>query len=170
MVLSPAGPTQLVVQIDEKNLRYLSLGQRALGSADAYPGRRFPAELVYINPGVDATRGSVAVKLNVPSPPDYLRQDMTVSVDIEVARLPHALSLVPEAIRDSASAAPWVMLVAEGRALKRRVKLGVRGDSRVEILDGLAEGDTVLRATGNTVAEGARVRPFAAPAAPGRGR
>jgi HlyD family secretion protein len=62
------------------------------------------------------------------------------------------------------------MLVAEGRALKRRVKLGVRGDSRVEILDGLAEGDTVLRATGNTVAEGARVRPFAAPAAPGRGR
>ena len=170
MVLSPAGPTQLVVQIDEKNLRYLSLGQRAIGSADAYPGKRFPAELAYINPGVDATRGSVAVKLNVPSPPDYLRQDMTVSVDIEVARLANALSLVPEAIRDAAGAAPWVMAVAEGRALKRRVKLGVRGDARVEILDGLVEGDLVLRATGNTVPEGARVRPLAATSSPVRGK
>lgn len=163
MVLSPAGPTQLVVQIDEKNLRYLSLGQHAISSADAYPGKRFPVELVYINPGVDATRGSVAVKLNVPAPPDYLRQDMTVSVDIEVARVPNALSLVPEAIRDAAGAAPWVMRVADGRAMKRRVKLGVRGDKRVEILQGLVEGDLVLRATGNTIAEGARVRPIAMP-------
>lgn len=163
MVLSPAGPTQLIVQIDEKNLRYLSLGQRAIGSADAYPGKRFPVELVYINPGVDATRGSVAVKLNVPAPPDYLRQDMTVSVDIEVARIANALSLAPEAIRDAAGVAPWVMLVADGRALKRRVTLGVRGDKRVEILEGLVDGDLVLRATGNTITEGARVRPITVP-------
>ena len=31
-------------------------------------------------------RASVEVKLSVPEPPDYLRQDMTVSVDIEIAR------------------------------------------------------------------------------------
>lgn len=170
MVLSPTGSTQLVVQIDEKNLRYLSLGQRAVGSADAYPGKRFPVELVYINPGVDATRGSVEVKLNVLSPPDYLRQDMTVSVDIEVARLPNALSLVPEAIHEAASAAPWVMLVADGRTLKRRLKLGVRGDTRVEILDGLVDGDLVLPAPGNTLKEGTRVRPVAAPTAAARSK
>ena len=170
MVLSPAGATQLVVQIDEKNLRYLSLGQSAIGAADAYPGKRFPVEVVYINPGVDATRGSVEVKLNVPSPPDYLRQDMTVSVDIEVAHLVDALSLSPEAMHDAAGVAPWVMLVVDGRALKRPVKLGVRGDKRVEILDGLIEGDLVLRAAGNTVTEGARVRPVTPPPSPARGK
>ena len=62
MVLSPAGETQLVLQIDERNLGRLKLGQRALASADAYPQERFAAELVYINPGVDAQRGTVEVQ------------------------------------------------------------------------------------------------------------
>jgi HlyD family secretion protein len=158
MVLSPAGKTQLVVQIDERNLRYLAIGQRALAAADAYPGKKFPVDVAFINPGVDSTRGSVEVKLNVPSPPDYLKQDMTVSVDIEVARLPNALSLPPEAIRDAAGNTPWVMLVADGHAQRRNIKLGVRGDTRTEIIDGLVEGDIVLPATGKAVASGARVR------------
>lgn len=158
MVLSPAGTTQLVVQIDEKNLRYLAAGQRALAAADAYPGKKFAVEVAYINPGIDATRGSVEVKLNVPSPPDFLKQDMTVSVDIEVARLANALSLPPEAIRDSAGNSPWVMLVADGHTQRRNVKLGVRGDTRVEILDGLTEDDLVVPAAGKTIATGARIR------------
>jgi HlyD family secretion protein len=168
MVLSPAGPTQLVVQIDEKNLRYLAIGQKALAAADAYPDKRFPVALTYINPGIDSARGAVEVKLDVPSPPDYLRQDMTVSVDIEVARLSNALSLPPAAIRDAAGSTPWVMLIVDGRAEKRRVKLGARGDTRVEILDGLVEGDRVLPATGRTVAEGKPVRAATPADAPGR--
>lgn len=162
MVLSPAGRTQLVVQIDEKNLRYLSIGQSALAAADAYPGKKFPVNVAFINPGVNASRGSVEVKLDVPNPPDYLRQDMTVSVDIEVARLADALSLPPAAVHDASGSAPWVMLVIDGRAHKRGIKLGVRGDTRLEVVDGLADGDVVLPASGRAVADGARVR--AAPA------
>lgn len=158
MVLSPAGKTQLVVQIDEKNLRYLAVGQQALAAADAYPGKRFPVNVAYINPGIDATRGSVEVKLNVPSPPEYLRQDMTVSVDIEVARLANALSLPADAVRDSTGSTPWVMLAADGRAHRRNIKLGVRGDSRIEILDGLTEGNVVIPAAATAIAPGTRVR------------
>lgn len=168
MVLSPAGPTQLVVQIDEKNLRYLAVGQQALAAADAYPGKKFPATLSYINPGIDVTRGAVEVKLDVPSPPDYLRQDMTVSVDIEVARLSNALSLPPAAVHDAAGSAPWVMLIVDGRAEKRRIKLGARADTRVEILDGVVEGDRVLPATGRTVAEGKPVRAGGPAGTPGK--
>ena len=69
MVLAPAGETQVVVQIDEKNLAQLKPGQQALASADAFPKERFRAELVYINPGIDALRGAVEVKLRVPEPP-----------------------------------------------------------------------------------------------------
>ena len=45
MVLSPARPTQLVVLIGENNLQYLDLGQKAIGAADTYPGKPFPAVL-----------------------------------------------------------------------------------------------------------------------------
>jgi HlyD family secretion protein len=152
MVLSPSGRTQLVVQIDEKNLRYLSVGQRGLAAADAYPGRKFDVELAYINPGIDASRGSVEVKLNVSRPPDFLRQDMTVSVDID------ALTLPIEAVHDAAGASPWVMLVVNGRTEKRRIKIGARGDTRLEIIDGLIEGDLVLPATGVGAPEGTRLR------------
>ena len=158
MLLSPGGTTLLVVNIDEKNMRYLKLGQRALVAADAYPAQRFDAQLSYINPAVDATRGSVEVKLDVAAPPDFLRQDMTVSVDIEVARRADALTLALAAIRDGAGTEPWVMVIEDGHARRRTVKLGVRGDSRVEILEGLREGDQVLPATGVVIKEGKRVR------------
>jgi len=158
MVMSPAGKTQLIVQIDEKNMRYLILGQHARVVADAYPGQRFDAELSYINPAADATRGTVEIKLDVPALPDYLRQDMTVSVDIEVARRADALTLSVAAVRDDSGNEPWVMLNNNGQAQRRVVKLGVRGDSMVEILGGLREGDQILPATGLSVKEGKRIR------------
>ena len=112
MVLAPAGETQIVVQIDEKNLAQLKLGQKALASADAYPHERFAAELFYINPGIDALRGSVEVKLRVPIRRDYLRQDMTVSVDIEVgAARATRWSRPADAVFDAAGAHPWVLAV-----------------------------------------------------------
>jgi HlyD family secretion protein len=60
MTLSPSGDTQLVVQIDEKNLGLIALGQKALASADAFPKETFAAEVIYINPGIDLQRASVA--------------------------------------------------------------------------------------------------------------
>ena len=100
MVLSPDGETQLVVQIDEKNIRLLKRGQQALVSADANPEKSFTAEVAYINPGVDADRGSVEVKLRVPMAPAFLQQDMTVSVDIGVARRTQARLVPATAVRE----------------------------------------------------------------------
>ena len=150
MVLAPDGDTQLVLQIDERNL----------GSADAFPERRFDARVNYINPGVDLSRASVEVKLTVPDPPAYLRQDMTVSVDIEVARRANTLVLPTRSLHDGLSNAPWIMGVAEGRARKTPVRAGLRGVTDVEILEGAKEGDQVIPATSG-VLTGQRVRPVA---------
>ena len=158
MVLAPAGETQIVVSVDEKNLAQLRLGQKALASADAFPQGRFQAELFYINPGIDALRGAVEVKLRVPQPPDYLRQDMTVSVDIEVGRRADAVTIPSGAVFDAASAAPWVLVVDDSHAVKRPVKLGLRGEGRTEIVSGLAAGDHVVATAGAGIAPGQRVR------------
>jgi HlyD family secretion protein len=161
LVLSPVGETQLVLQIDERNLGRLKLGQQALASADAYPAERFGAELVYINPSVDPQRGTVEVKLRVPAPPAYLRQDMTVSVDIEVDRRAAALALPANAVHDAAGADPWVLQVKDGRAIRRPVKLGLRGEGSVEIRGGLEAGDLVVPADNTSVKPGRRVRALA---------
>ena len=166
MTLSPVGLTQLVVQIDEKNLALLALGQPALVSADAYPAQRFAAELAYINPGVNATTGAVEVKLNVASPPAVLKQDMTVSVDIEVARRPRALIVPIAAVHEADAPVPWVLRVDGRHAVRRAVHLGLRSGGLAEVTDGLSAGDVVVT-TPATLTPGARIRavPAAASAA-----
>jgi len=158
MVLAPDGETQVVAQIDEKNLAQLALGQKALGSADAYPKERFNAELFYVNPGIDALRGSVEVKLRVPDPPPYLRQDMTVSVDIEVARRANAIVVPAETVNDAGTDAPWVMKIEGSRLVRTPVKLGLKGEGHVEVLSGVAPGDLVIVTAGTAYAPGDRVR------------
>ncbi|MEI6159853.1 MAG: efflux RND transporter periplasmic adaptor subunit [Roseococcus sp.] len=156
MTLSPAAAPQLVVQIDERNLGLIALGQAALASADAYPQTHFAARVAYINPSVDPQRAAVEVKLDVTEPQPTLREDMTISVDITVAERPGVLILPLSAIHAPAGEA-WVLRV-EGRHARRvPVRLGLRGARAAEMLEGLAEGDRVLPATA-TVAAGDRVR------------
>jgi HlyD family secretion protein len=144
MVLAADGETQILVQLDEKNLAKLALGQKVLGSADAYADQRFDAVVSYINPGIDATRGAVEVKMTVLKPPAYLRQDMTVSVDIETARRSDALVIPTGALHDASSNAPWVLVVRNNYTVKQPVKLGLRGDNSVEVLSGLKAGEAVI--------------------------
>jgi HlyD family secretion protein len=165
MVLSPSGDTQLVVQIDEKNLQLLALGQQAEASADAYAEQRFAAELVYINPGVDVQRGSVEVKLAVPKAPDYLKQDMTVSVDIHVAARTGALLVPTDAVHDVDAGQPWVLKVEGGRAHRHSVRIGLHSGGLSEVLDGLKAGDLVVPAAAPDLRDGSRLRPMSAAAA-----
>jgi HlyD family secretion protein len=155
--LAADGETQVVLQIDEKNLGRLALGQAADVVADAYPGKPFRAEIFYIASAIDAQKGSVEVKLRVPAPPAFIKPDMTVSAEIRVGEKPGALTLPSDAVRDAAGAQPWVLVVDNGRALRRPVKLGLRGTGRVEVLEGLRAGEAVIPASAD-VAEGKKVR------------
>jgi HlyD family secretion protein len=158
LVLAPSGDVQLVLQIDEKNLGLIAVGQKALASADAFPDKTFSAEVAYINPGIDIARASVEVKLTVPDPPDYLRQDMTVSVDIEVARRSGTLILPLRDIHDALTGSPWVMTLKDHRAHKQSVRIGLRANTYVEILEGAALGDLAVPVTAG-VMTGQRIRP-----------
>ena len=156
LVVARDGATQLSVLPDEKNLALLRLGQPATASADAFPDRTFPARVAYIAPAVDLSRGTVEVKLDVDSPPAYLRPDMTVSVNVETGRDPQALVLAAGAIRDP-SASPWALVVRDGRASRQPVTLGMRGDGKVQVLTGLAPGEWVVSPAA-AVGPGRRVR------------
>jgi HlyD family secretion protein len=158
MVLARSGPTRLTVQVDEKDLAVLKIGQRGRAVADALPDRPFEGLLSFIAPEVDADRGTIEVRLDVPQPPPGLRPDMTVSVNIEIGRRERALLLPESALRDPKKAEPWVLVAAEGRAERRSVRIGARGDGLVEITSGLDERAAVILRSA-PVEAGARVQP-----------
>ena len=167
-------PAQLVALVDETSLGRLAPGQRATVVADAYPDAAFEARVRSVSPAIDPQRGAVEVKFSVPRPPTFLRNDMTLSLEVETARRDGTLSVPLEAVQRaprSATVAPVatpatpatpgtteavVLVVREGRVAAVPVSLGVRTLDRVEVLSGLAEGDAVL--VDPTVPLGRRVR------------
>jgi HlyD family secretion protein len=121
-----------------------------------------------VAPAVDPLRGTVEVRLDVPAPPPILRADMTVSITVEVGRREAALVVAAEAVRDP-TGEPWVVAIAGGRAERRGVRLGLRGDGLVEVLEGLGAGEAVVAPAAGFVAPGERVRARPLPA-PGTAR
>ena len=157
LTLAALGGTRIDANVDEKNLRLLTLGMPVRAVADAYPGQSFDAQLNYIAPAVDPQRGTVEVRLAVPNPPAFLRPDMTVSVEMVGGSKKDALVLPSGAVRDADREAPWVLLFSGGQAVRAPVKLGLRGVGSVEILQGLKEGDETIAQT-EKAAVGDRVR------------
>ncbi len=162
--LAVAGETRLSIQPDERDLAYVHVGLKARASADAFPQEWFEAEVSYVAPSVELSRGTVEVRLRVAKPPAYLRPDMTVSVDLSVASKRAALVVPFEAVRGLATPRPWALAVVGDRTARRDLTLGIRGDGSIEVLAGLAEGDSVVLPDGQRLDAGQRVRPFPKPA------
>jgi HlyD family secretion protein len=162
-----AGGTEIHVPFDERNLARLALQQEAMAITDAYPDRPFPARISFIAPSIDPQRGTVEVRLAVDAVPDFLRQDMTVSVNVETGRREQALAVPNDALTDVQDDQARVLLLRDGRVQGQVVTLGLRGLAMTEVLSGLSPGDAVLADATALLADGARVRftPRAAPVA-----
>lgn len=156
--IASAGDTEILVPLDEKNLEVLALGQTAQCVADAYPARPFPATVTFIAPRIDPQRGTVDIRLTVSPTPDFLRQDMTVSVNVETGRRERAIVVPNDALSAMVGNRAQIWLVADGRATRREVELGLRGLTQTEVTAGLQVGDRILADAEQEINEGDRVR------------
>ncbi|MEO6854429.1 MAG: efflux RND transporter periplasmic adaptor subunit [Rhodoferax sp.] len=156
--LALAGPTQLIAQVDERFLDQLKPGQQASVVADAFPGQRFGARVLSIAPAVDAQRGAIELKFALDQqPPPFLREDMTLSVELETGRREQALTLPLSALRSQTSETSATVLVArDGKAQQQVVRLGLRTLDAAEVLQGLSAGDLVV--LDSKVEPGSRIR------------
>jgi HlyD family secretion protein len=157
LTLVSGDETRILASVDEKNLGYLKLNQTARATADAYPERPFDALLTFIAPAVDAQRGTVDLKLRVDKAVDYLRPDMTVSVEIITAQELNAIKLPTDAVRRDANGAVYALVNRDGRAEKVSLTLGLRGIGSTQVVKGLAAGDRVISPT-TSADDGDRVR------------
>ncbi|WP_372965914.1 efflux RND transporter periplasmic adaptor subunit [Marinobacter sp.] len=152
------GKTEIRVPFDERNLARLALQQNAMAVTDAYPDKPFPARVTFIAPSIDPDRGTVEVRLAVDPVPDFLRQDMTVSVNVETGRREQALAVPNDALNKVQNDQAQVLVVRDGKVQKQAVTLGMRGLAMTEILSGLSSGDTILADATAPLDDGSRVR------------
>lgn len=152
------GDTEVLVPLDEKNLGVLALGQSAMCIADAYPTRPFSATVTFIAPSVDPQRGTVDIRLTVVPPPEFLRQDMTVSVNVETGQRDRAIVVPNDALAVVEGDRAELWAIVDGRATRRKIQLGLRGLAQTEVTAGLQAGDWILTDPQADVDEGRRVR------------
>lgn len=140
--ISDFDPLLCPIQIPEKDLSRVRVGQPAEITVESFPEDRFEAKVLRVNPVVDSSTGTVKVTLEVRGA-GKLRPGMFASVYLQTDVHEQALvvpkeALVLESIGDS-------VYVVEGDAVSRRdVEVGYSETDAVEILSGVAEGERVV--------------------------
>ena len=152
------GATEIRVPFDERNLPLLALQQKAAVITDAYPDQPFPAHINFIAPSIDAQRGTLDVRLTVDPVPDFLRQDMTVSVNVETNKRERTLVIPNDALSSISGNKAMVILVRDRKIQRHPITLGLRGLVMSEVVAGLKEGDHVLTDAESVLKDGTRVR------------
>jgi membrane fusion protein (multidrug efflux system) len=155
-------------RLPERNLTQIKPGQTIEVIADALPGERFAGQIDAINPRVDANGRSLEIRAKLENTAGKLRPGMFVRVRVIVGERTNAL-LIPEEAIVPQGADFYVYKVVEGQARRVPVKIGVRREALVEIVQGLQTGDQVVTAGMRLSRDGQPVRivPPNAPGAPG---
>jgi multidrug efflux pump subunit AcrA (membrane-fusion protein) len=84
------------------------------------------------------------IYISLDSLPDHLAAGMTTDGSIVIAKQSNALRLPRAVVRAHSDGTAQVEVWANGQVEQRNIRVGLRGDSFVEILSGLAEGDQVV--------------------------
>lgn len=160
---------ELEAAVAPEDVLAVRVGQKAQVRVDGL-AEPLPARVVRINPSTQSGTRAVMTYLQVQPGPGFagLRQGLFARGNIELERK-NALVVPASAVRFD-QARPYVMAVADGRAVVRPVVPGARGDvaidgrseAVIEVVSGLAEGDTVLRGTVGALREGTMLKLAAA--------
>lgn len=147
----------LEVSIDEADVGRVRDGDKgsiAAVSLYAYNPKVFSGRVFDIGPDADRARKSFLAKIRLDAPPEGLRSGMSAEVNIVADQREGALLLPVEA-----DLGGHVFRVEGGRVKRVPVKLGIRDLLRIEVLEGLADGDVVVVEGQDKIEDGKRVDP-----------
>ena len=134
----------LKANVPESEIALVRVGQDIEVRVTALPDRVFKARITAIGASSDTNTRRIVVRSEIPNPDRLLRSDMFATFKITVGGgEPTPTVPVESVIRDGAEASVWVMREPMVFA-RRKVKLGLERDGRVQVLDGIAPGEPVL--------------------------
>lgn len=133
-----------LVDVAERDLGNIVVGQKVTVRARSYPGRTFIGQISVIYPQVNKETRTARVRIELQNADLALLPDMYVDAEIDTGSAAPVLTVADNSILDTGSRQTVLLDRGNGRFEPREVKLGRRGDGYVEIRDGIAEGDAVV--------------------------
>ncbi|MCS3450527.1 MULTISPECIES: efflux RND transporter periplasmic adaptor subunit [Bradyrhizobium] len=133
-----------LVDVAERDLGNIVVGQKVTVRARSYPGRSFAGQISVIYPQVNKETRTARVRIELQNADLALLPDMYVDAEIDTGSAAPVLTVADNSILDTGSRQSVLIDRGNGRFEPREVKLGRRGEGYVEIRDGLAEGDAVV--------------------------
>lgn len=134
----------VLVDVAERDLSLIEVGQKASVRLRAYPDRVFNGKVTLIYPHLMAETRTARIRIELPNPGNVLRPDMYADVEFATGTESPVLTVSSSAVIDSGERQIVLLDKGEGRFEPRAVKLGRRGGGHVEIKEGLAENDKVV--------------------------
>jgi len=133
-----------VIDLAERDLGAVSVGQPVIVRARSYPGREFTGRISVIYPQLNKDTRTARVRIELSNPDFALLPDMFVDAEIDTGNPQPVLAVPESAVLDTGSRQAVFVDKGEGRFEPRDVKIGHRGGGYVEIRDGVAEGEPVV--------------------------
>lgn len=148
-------PLRVVSEVNEEDVPRIVSGMATLLRNDGFPDTGLRAVVGDITPKGDPVSKTFRVYLDLPADTP-LRIGMSVEANIIVREKPDALLVPAEAVAEGR-----VQVLREGRAVRQPVRTGIRGTRFIEIVEGIAVGESVLSPARPDIPDGAAVRPGA---------
>ena len=142
MILVEVDTVKAVAAVDEIKIRFVKIGAAAQVLLQAYPGETFPARVTAISPVGNPLNRTVDIEATVPNPQHRLKPGMYAEVELNESQR-QALVLPIGAVTERGGQ-KYVFLAREGRADMVPVDTGAVVGDRMEIVRGLAGGETVV--------------------------
>ncbi|MBB5053520.1 Cu(I)/Ag(I) efflux system membrane fusion protein [Afipia massiliensis] len=141
-----ADPTVVWATIDvaERDLGALAVGQPAVIKARGFPGREFGGKISVIYPQVNKETRTGRVRIELANPDIALLPDMYVDAEINTGNPASVVTIPDSSVLDTGTKQAVFIDRGEGRFEPREVKIGHRGDGYVEVTDGVTEGEAVV--------------------------
>jgi multidrug efflux pump subunit AcrA (membrane-fusion protein) len=133
------------VQVDlpERYLGRIYLGQPATVSVEAFPNRTFYGKVYKISPVVDSANRTVPIEVLVDNSQNMLKSGMFTQVKLIVGSAQGALSVPLAAVQED-NGESFVFVPQNGQASKRKVTVGIKTMNYAQIKSGLRAGEEVI--------------------------
>ena len=136
-------------KVDEADIGHVRLGQPAHIRVETFKDKVFEGKVTQISPmGVEKDNvTNFEVRVSIDNPGKELKANMTANAEIVLEEHPDALIVPEAAVTYDAQKHAFVEVVSPGAKNGRKkiaVKLGVGNGTRIQILDGLKQGDKVV--------------------------
>lgn len=149
-------PLKAILHLPEHEMQKIKAGQPVLMEIDAVPGVTFQGSVERVSPVVDRTTGTFRVVALVRDQQNRLKPGMFARVRVvydtrnETLVIPK-LAVINDGGRNS------VFVVNDSLVQKRSITLGYANGTKVEVINGLVDGDVVITVGHNSLRDSTRV-------------